>query len=143
MGTTTFFLKNNDLGKPLVKMGREELEKLNNLSPYVETPQFVGWRVPLELHNGNVYVLVFWKGRLIKIEDAPKILTKKYYSKHRGKEVNEYEWTVLRKYMLAEIQRLDKEFKKSLRKKKTHSKSTKEALKGRKGHPRGTNGAVA
>ena len=52
---------------------------------------------------------------MIKIEDAPKILNKKYYSKHRGKEVNEYEWTVLKKYMLAEIQRLDKEFKKSLR----------------------------
>ncbi len=130
MGTTTFFLKNNDLGKPLNKMSKEELKKLNNLSPYVETPHFVGWRVPLELHNGNVYVLVFWKGRLIKIEDAPKALSKKYYSKHRGKEVNEYEWTVLRKYLLAEIQRLDKEFKKLLRNKKAHSKSTKGALMG-------------
>jgi hypothetical protein len=103
-------------------MGKEELEKLNNLSPYVETPYYAGWQVPLELHNGNVSVLVFWKGRLMKIEEAPKVLSKKYYSKHLGKEVNEYEWTVLKKYMLAEIQRLDKKFKKSLRKNKTRVK---------------------
>ena len=125
MGTTTFFLKNNDLGKPLNKMGKEELARISNLSPYAETPYHGGWRVPLELHNGNVYVLVFWKGRLMKIEDAPKALSKKYYSKHRGKEVNEYEWTVLKKYMLAEIQRLDEEFKKSLRKNKTQFKAQK------------------
>ena len=115
MGTTTFFLRHNDLGKPLNKMGKEELEKLNSLSPYVEPPRYAGWQAPLELHNGNVYVLVFWKGRLMKIEEAPKVLSKKYYSKHLGKEVNEYEWTVLRKYILAEVQKLDKEFKKSLR----------------------------
>ena len=125
MGTTTFFLRYNDSGKPLNKMGKEELEKLNNLSPYDETPYYAGWQAPLELHNGNVYGLVFWKGRLMKIEDAPKILNKKYYSKHHGKEVNEYEWTVLKKYMLAEIQRLDKEFKKSLRKNKTRAKGDK------------------
>ena len=64
----------------------------------------------------------FWKGKLMKIEDAPKVLSKKYYSKYRDKEINEYEWTVLKKYMLAEIQRLDKEFKKSLRKNKTRVK---------------------
>ena len=27
MGTTTFFLRHNDLGKPLNKMGKKELEK--------------------------------------------------------------------------------------------------------------------
>ena len=32
----------------------------------------------------------------MKIEEAPKALRKKYYSKHLGKEVNEYEWTVLK-----------------------------------------------
>jgi hypothetical protein len=131
MGTTTFFLRNNDLGKPLNKMGKKELEKLNNLSPYDDKSYCGGWQAPLELHNGNVYALVFWKGRLMKIEDAPKVLNKKYYSKHLGKEVNEYEWTVLKRYILAEIQRLDKEFKKSLRKNKTCAKG---ALKGRKGH---------
>ncbi len=119
MGTTTFFLRHNDLGKPLSKIGKKELEKIDSLSPYGGTQSHAGWSVPFELHNGNVYALVFWKGRLMKIEDAPKVLNKKYYSKHSGKEVNEYEWTVLKKYMLAEIQRLDKEFKKSLRKNKT------------------------
>ena len=59
------------------------------------------------------------------MEDAPKVLNNKYYSKYRGKEVNEYEWTVLRKYMLAEIQMLDKEFKKSLRKNKACVKVSK------------------
>jgi hypothetical protein len=122
MGTTTFFLRYNDLGKPFTKMDKKELEKLDSLSPYGETQHHAGWSVPFELHNGNVYVLVFWKGRLMKIENAPKILNKKYYSKHHGKEVNEYEWTVLKRYMLAEIQRLDKEFKKSLRKNKTRVK---------------------
>ena len=125
MGTTTFFLRHNDLGKPLNKMDKEELEKLNNLSPYVETPHYAGWQAPLELHNGNVYVLVFWKGRLMKIEEAPKGLSKKYYSKHLGKEVNEYEWTVLRKYILAEAQKLDKEFKKSLRGNKSRNNEGK------------------
>ena len=51
--------------------------------------------MPFELHKGNVYPLVFWKGNLMKLEDAPKVLNKKYYSKYRGKEVNEYEWIVL------------------------------------------------
>ena len=125
MGTTTFFLRHNDLGKPLNKMGKEELEKIDNLSPYAETPNYAGWRTPIELHNGNVYALVFWNGRLMKIEDAQKVLSKKYYSKYRGKEVNEYEWTVLKKYMLSEIQRLDKEFKKSLRKNKACVKASK------------------
>ena len=60
MGTSTFFLRHNDLGKPLNKMGKEELQKLNSLSPYAETPHYAGWQVPVELHNGNVYVLAFW-----------------------------------------------------------------------------------
>ena len=117
MGTTTFFLRLNDLGKPLNKMDKKELGKLNNLSPYGETSHYVGWRVLLELHNGNVYVLVFWKGRLMKIEEAPKILSKKYYNKYRGKEVNEYEWTLFKRSLLAEIEEMDKEFKRSVRKK--------------------------
>ena len=125
MGTTTFFLRHNDLGKPLSKMGKKELEKLDRLSPYGETQHHAGWSVPFELHNGNTYALVFWKGKLMKIEDAPKVLNKKYYSKYLDKEVNEYEWTVLKKYMLSEIQRLDKEFKKSLRKNKACVKASK------------------
>ena len=117
MGTTTFFLRLNDCAKPLHKMSKKELAELNGTTPYDDKPYKGGWLVPLELHNGNVNALVFWKGRLMKIEDAPKVLNKKYYSKHRGKEVNECEWTVLKKYIMAEVQRLDKEFKKSVRKK--------------------------
>ena len=98
-------------------MTKKELADLDSLSPYGEEKQFAGWQVPLELHNGNVYVLVFWKGRLMKLEDAPKILNKKYYNKYRGKEVNEYEWTLLKRSLLAEIEEMDKEFKRSVRKK--------------------------
>jgi len=118
MGTTTFFLRLNDCAKPLHKMGKKELEKLNNLSPYDDKPYCGGWQVPLELHNGNVYALVFWKGKLMKIEEAPKILNKKYYDKYRGKELKKYEWTILKKYLLAEIEWLDKKFKKTQRKNK-------------------------
>ncbi|MBL7072470.1 MAG: hypothetical protein ISS33_01670 [Candidatus Omnitrophica bacterium] len=122
MGTTTFFLRHNDSGKSLNKMGKKELEKLDNLSPYNETPYFNGWSVPLELHNGNVYALVFWKGKLMKIEEAPKVLNKKYYDKYRGKELKVYEWTILKKYLLAQIEYLDKEFKKTRRKTKRKNK---------------------
>ena len=66
----------------------------------------------MELHNGNVYFLVFWKGRLIRLKDAPKILNKKYYDKYTGKFRREYEWTILKGALLNEITELDKEFKK-------------------------------
>ena len=58
-------------------MEKKELEKLASLSPYAETTHCAGWHVSLELHNGNVYVLIFWNGRLMKIEEAPKALRKK------------------------------------------------------------------
>ena len=118
MGTTTFFLRLNDCEKPLHKMSKKKLEELNNTTPYDDKPYKGGWLVPLELHNGNVNVLVFWKGRLMKIEDAPKVLNKKYYDKYRSKKLNEYEWTILKKHLLAKIEHLDKEFKKARRKNK-------------------------
>jgi hypothetical protein len=88
MGTSTFFLRNNDLGRPLHRMNKKELEKLNNLSPYDKDTHCLGWNVPLELHNGNVYILVFWKGGLMKLEDAPNILNKKHYDKYPCKTTN-------------------------------------------------------
>ena len=122
MGTTTFFLRLNDCGKPLHKMSKKELEELNSVTPYGDKPYKEGWLVPLELHNGNVNVLVFWKGRLMKIEDAPKVLNKKYYDKYRGKKLKEYEWTILKRHLLEEIEYLDKEFKKTQRKNKSKDK---------------------
>lgn len=118
MGTTTFYLRYNDLKKPLNKMSKKELEKLDNISPYKadQNSHYLGWRVPFELHNGNVYVLVFWKGQIMKLEQAPDMLNKKYYDRYQGKTIREYEWTLLRKYIIADIQRLDKKFKNSIRK---------------------------
>ena len=100
-------------------MSKKELAELNSTTPYDDKPYKGGWLVPLELHNGNVNALVFWKGRLMKIENAPNVLNKKYYDTRRGKKLNEFEWTVLRRYLLAEIEQLDKEFKKAQRKSKT------------------------
>ena len=70
MGTTTFYLRYNDFGARLRNLKKRELEKLDKLSPYSDDNHFLSWRVPLELHNGNVYALVFWKGKLMRLEDA-------------------------------------------------------------------------
>lgn len=118
MGTTTIFLRHNDLGTRLSLLNKKDLLKIDKLSPYGEENDFRGWRTPLELHNGNVYVLVWWKGRLMRLEEAPKKLSRKYYNKYSGKEENIYEWTLLKKLALREIEELDKEFKKIIRKKK-------------------------
>ena len=72
MGTTTFYLRHNDFGRPLNRMTKKELEKLDKMSPYSKDNSCLGWRVPLELHNGNVDVLVWWKGKLMKLQ--PKSL---------------------------------------------------------------------
>lgn len=121
MGTTTFYLRKNDFAGSLEKMTKKELKNLDNLSSYREVPYYMGWTVPLELHNGNVYVLVFWKGRLIKLEDAPNQLNKKYYNTYSGKTMKEYEWTLLKKMMLSNIEYLDKKFKNKIK----HNKKKK------------------
>lgn len=118
MGTTTFYLKHNDFGRPLNKMTKGETEKLSKISPYDKEPHYLGWKIPLELHNGNVYVLIFWKGKLMKLEDAPKQLNQKYYNKYKCKHLKEYEWTLLKKMIIKEIEYLDRNFKKEIRKKK-------------------------
>ena len=116
MGTTTFFLRRNDYFARLSSLSKEEIEKFDKLSPY-SNKSIGGWDVPMELHNGNIYPLVFWKGRLMKLEDAPKNLNKKYWDRYAGKYRNEYEWTLLKKFLISHIEYVDKEFKKSLRKK--------------------------
>ena len=117
MGTTTFYLKHNDLGPSFNYLSKEDLEALGKLSPFGDKNHYRGWTASMELHNGNVYPLVFWKGRFMKLENAPKILNRKYYDKYRGKTIREYEWTLLRRLILNEVAYLDKEFKKGLRKK--------------------------
>ena len=99
------------------RMKKEDLEKLGKLSPWKEDDYYYGWKAALELHNGNVNFLVWWKGKLMKLEDAPKSLNKKYYDKYRGKTRREYEWTILKTVMLREIEYLDEEFRKEIRKK--------------------------
>lgn len=118
MGTTTFYLKHNDGSLSLNQMSNEDLEALSKLHPFGDNNGYKGWRVPMELHNGNIYFLVFWKGRLMKLNDAPIILNHKYYDKYNGKVLREYEWTLLRRLILNEVENLDREFKKSLRMRK-------------------------
>lgn len=118
MGTTTFYLRRNDYGAKLSKLKKKELKILDELSPYKESNHAFGWDVPFELHNGNVYILILWQGKLMKLEEAPKILNKKYYSRYKGKTLREYEWTLLKNLVLREVSYLDKNFKKELRRKK-------------------------
>ena len=120
MGTTTFCLRHNDLKRKLSGLTKKELDKLDRLSPYggYDDQHAFGWHTPLELHNGNVYLLVFWKGRLMRLEQAPENLNKKYYDKYTGKTMNIYEWTVLKRFLIAEIERLDNHFKKPLKNKR-------------------------
>ena len=117
MGTTTIFLRHNDLHIPLSSMKKKELKKIDKLSSYSSENNYNGWRTPMELHNGNVHTLVWWKGRLMRLEDAPKALCNKYYDKYKGKTLPLYEWTLLKGIALKEIKGLDKEFRKIVRRK--------------------------
>lgn len=121
MGTTTFYLRHNDMKRKLSSLTKEELGRIDELSPYKNDFAF-GWHAPLELHNGNVYALIFWKGWLMKLEQAPKNLTKKCYNRFTGRHTNKYEWTALKNFLIAEINRLDKEFKRSLKNKNKKKK---------------------
>ena len=77
MGTTTVFTRFNDLGLKFEHMAKKDLESLGKLSPYSQEEQFYrGLRASYELHNGNVYVLVFWKGKLIRLMTHQKYLIK-------------------------------------------------------------------
>ena len=120
MGTSTIYKRMNDLRTPLDKWTKKELKQLDQLSPWKEENYFKGWSAPLELHNGNIHVLVWWYGRLFRLEDAPAKLTEKYYSRFMGKRLNKYEWTVLRKYIISEANELDKVFKRVVKKKIKH-----------------------
>lgn len=91
MGTTTIFLRLNDLHGELRRMSRDEPKKLDELSPYRTENSCRGWTTPLELHNGNVHILVWWKGKLMRLENAPEELCRKYYDKHTGKTWHVYE----------------------------------------------------
>jgi len=117
MGTTTIFLRHNDIRIPLSSMKKKDLKSIDKLSPYSPENNHQGWRTPMELHNGNVEILVWWKGRLMRLEDVPKRLCNKYYDKYRGKTQPIYEWTLLKGVALNEIKELDKEFRKIIRKK--------------------------
>ena len=112
MGTATIFKRLNDLHGSLADMTKEELEKIDGSSPYSSEKLWLhGWSIEMELHTGNVEPLVWWKGRLMRLRDAPKLLTKKYYNKYSGKYSPSSEWTMLKKYLQAELEQLDKEFK--------------------------------
>lgn len=55
---------------------------------------------------------------IICYNEGLKVLNKKYYDKYRGERLNEYEWTILKRYLSTKIEYLDKDFKKTHRKRK-------------------------
>ena len=134
MGTTTFFLRHNDLRLEFERMTKKDLKEMARLSPWGDGKDrgYHGWSAPLELHNGNAHILVWWYGRLMRLEKAPENLTEKYYSRFRGKRINEYEWTVFKKFAIAELERLDKEFRSRIRRAKRMERAGKRRSRSRK-----------
>ncbi len=113
MGTSTIFRRFNDLHGTLASMSKEDLEKIDKLSPWrAEKESVHGWSILMELHNGNFHPLVWWYGQLFHLRDAPRLLTKKYYNKYTGKYLPASEWTLLKKFLEHELKELDKEYKK-------------------------------
>jgi len=114
MGTSTLFRRYNDLRGRLSNMPKEELRKIDGLSPWKDEKEVVGgWSVIMELHNGDVIPLVWWRGRLFRLRDAPSILTERHYNRYTGKFTPAAEWTLLKRYLEAELERLDKEYKRA------------------------------
>ena len=96
-------------------MTKEELSTMDNLYRKDNSYAF-GWNAPLEIHNGNVYILIWWKGRLMRLDQSPEKLNKKYYDKYAGKTRKEYEWTILKGALLNELKMIDDKFRNSLKK---------------------------
>ncbi len=114
MGTSTIFRRFNDFGGNLASMSKEDLEKIDKLSPWKAEKESVhGWSVLMELHNGNYNPLIWWYGRLMYLRDAPKLLKEKYYNKYTGKYTRESAWTLLKVVLQRELEELDKEYKRA------------------------------
>lgn len=125
MGTSTIFRRYNDWGGRLADMSKEDLEKIDKLSPWNNEKESVrGWSILMELHNGNVHPLIWWNGQMFHLRDAPKLLTKKHYNRYTGKYSQLSEWTLLKTYLERELKALDKEYKK-LRTKQYRMKKSK------------------
>lgn len=117
LGTSTIFRRMNDIAKRLSDMTKDELQSLDNAKGWKEQTNLpAGWSVPIEVHNRNAHVLVWWYGKLIRLSEAPALLNQKYYSRWAGKRLNEYEWTVLKNACQKKLEELDKQFRKTLRK---------------------------
>ncbi|MBI5553563.1 MAG: hypothetical protein HY917_02370 [Candidatus Diapherotrites archaeon] len=95
-----------------------------------ENESFRGWSAIMELHNGNFHPLLWWYGRLFHLRDAPKELAARHYSRYRGKTSRSSSWTLLKKYLGCEIQRLDKEYRNA--RAKENRKAAKECPKKRR-----------
>ncbi len=98
MGTSMIFRRHNDYGARLADMSKEDLEKLDKASPYSKNQDLpAGWSLPLELHNSDIHILVWWHGMLMRFEKAPEqeLLHRKFWNRYRGKIENRSEWTIV------------------------------------------------
>jgi len=112
MGTSTIFRRYNDLRQNLADMTKEDLEKLDDLSPWgAERERLHGWEALMELHNGNIHPLIWWYGKLFHLRDAPGLLTQRHYNRYTGKYSRASEWTLLKRYLEGDLNALDKEYK--------------------------------
>ena len=61
MGTSTIFIRFNDLSRNPSQMTKQELKEFDLMVPYAEEKKRVaGWRAEMELHNGNFHPLIWW-----------------------------------------------------------------------------------
>ena len=88
-----------------------------------------GWTVEMELHNGNIHPLIWWYGQLMRLRDAPKLLTGKYYSKYADKRLRSSEWTPLKAHLEQELELLDKEYKRDRARSYRKKKRSQETMK--------------
>jgi len=129
MGTSTIFKRHNDFGSRLAGMSKEELEKLDKVSPWAGEQNLpYGWTAPLELHNSDIHILLWWKGMLIRLENAPEqeILHRKFWNRYKGKTENRSEWSIIKIALRYRIEEAERNYRKKHRElRKTQTKTEK------------------
>jgi len=132
MGTTTIFQRHNDYGKRLSSMEKEELGAIDSISAYSSEEEKRkllpgGWYCPLEVHNSDIEVLLWYRGRLFRLMDAPENLLDFFYNKWKGKVEKRTKWSVARMLLKIQLAEAERRYEKALRK-KTKSNKTRKKL---------------
>lgn len=134
MGTSTIFQRFNDFGRRLAGMTKKELEAIDTMSAYASEEQKQenlpgGWNCPLELHNRNIEVLLWYEGRLMRLHEAPPRLLDFFYNSWKGKTEKRTKWSVARRMLKMDIERAEEAFRRAQRAKRRETKKKLVKLK--------------